>query len=119
MIIGNPSKLSVFSLNNRDFQVTRFKKSITLQPDSSYYSIETPCQLSEGCTISVNAYYHELINIKLIGWSKNCFDIQLDNFLTDMEKTINIDINICIVFSISKILKIGDVLTNNNFLNGY
>ena len=109
MIIGNPSKLSVFSLNNRDFQFTCFKKSIKLQPNNSYcYSIKTPCQLFEGCTISANTYYQR---VKLVGWSKDCIDIQLnDNNQNDDDNYHDIiDINICILSSISEVLKIDHI----------
>ncbi|RGB27229.1 hypothetical protein C1646_769365, partial [Rhizophagus diaphanus] len=57
MIVGNPSKLSVLSPNNREFQVDCIKESITLQPNKSNYCIKTPFPLSLGYTISVYTYY--------------------------------------------------------------
>ncbi|PKC76252.1 hypothetical protein RhiirA1_513262 [Rhizophagus irregularis] len=73
MIIGNPSKLSVFSPRNRELLVYCIKEHITLQRNNSCYPIKTPCQLSEGYTISVNVYcsttnYEPVINV--IGWSQ-------------------------------------------------
>jgi serine/threonine protein kinase len=88
IIIGNPLKLSIFSPRNREFQVDCVKKSITLQPNKVFYPIETFYKLSEGCTISVNAYCsmanYELTNIKIkfVGWSEDCiyFKIAESNY---------------------------------------
>ncbi|CAB4388333.1 unnamed protein product [Rhizophagus irregularis] len=88
IIIGNPSKLSIFSPRNREFQVDCIKKSITLQPNNFYYSIKSFYKLSEGCTISVNVYCstanYEPINIKIkfVGWSEDCiyFKIAESNY---------------------------------------
>ena len=71
MIIGNPSKLSVFSPKNREIQVDLIKESISLQPNDSYYSIESSRQLSHGHVISFNTYCFEPVNLKFVGWSKN------------------------------------------------
>src|SRR2546421_5963198 len=40
MIVGKPSKLSVFSPKNREFQIISINESILLQPDKSYRSEE-------------------------------------------------------------------------------
>ncbi|RIA91139.1 hypothetical protein C1645_805361 [Glomus cerebriforme] len=78
MIIGIPSKLSIFSPKNRDLQV-KYKESIILQPNKLI--IETPIQLSQEYIVSINAYYsqttYEPINIKLVEWSKNCIKFQI------------------------------------------
>ncbi|RIA86220.1 kinase-like domain-containing protein, partial [Glomus cerebriforme] len=79
-IIGNPTKLSVFSPKNRELHVDSVKESITLQPDSSFYSVKTSCQLSKGCTISFNAYCSTANyepKIKLIGWSEDDIYFQI------------------------------------------
>mgnify|MGYP006182275291 CR=1 FL=1 len=68
MIIGNPSKLSVFGPKNQDCQVYYFTKSIILQSNQSDYYIETPFPLSQEYTVSINAHCltnYELINILL------------------------------------------------------
>ncbi|CAB5215428.1 unnamed protein product [Rhizophagus irregularis] len=88
VIIGNPSKLSVFSPRNREFQADYIKKSITLQLDDFYCPIKTSYKLSEGCTISVNTYCSTAnyepnnIKIKLVGWSEDCiyFKIAKSNY---------------------------------------
>ncbi|CAI2167331.1 5855_t:CDS:2 [Funneliformis geosporum] len=82
MIIGNPSSLSIFSPKNREFQVNCKKESITLRHDNSCLRIQSPCQLSKGYVIFVNANY-KLTNykpkniIKLVGWSYNCIEFQI------------------------------------------
>ena len=76
MIVGRPLQLSVFSPNNRDFQVNYFKKSIKFKPNQLNYNIETSFPLSEGYTIFAHAY-HLSVNyepdniIKLMNWSCN------------------------------------------------
>ncbi|RGB27238.1 hypothetical protein C1646_719150 [Rhizophagus diaphanus] len=117
MIVGNPSKLSIFSPNNRKFQVDCIRESITIQPDKSNYCIKTPFPLSHGYTISVHAYYpstnYEPINIiKLVGWNDEYINFQItynefdgiNNSLTNIE----IDLHICFLFTNYKNLKIDD-----------
>ncbi|PKC14983.1 hypothetical protein RhiirA5_494932 [Rhizophagus irregularis] len=117
MIVGNPSKLSIFSSNNRKFQVDCIRESITIQPDKSNYCIKTPFPLSHGYTISVHAYYpstnYEPINIiKLVGWNDEYINFQItynefdgiNNSLTNIE----IDLHICFLFTNYKNLKIDD-----------
>ncbi|POG65395.1 hypothetical protein GLOIN_2v1483159 [Rhizophagus irregularis DAOM 181602=DAOM 197198] len=73
MIIGNPSKLSVFSPRNRELQVYCFKGLITLQHNNSCYPIKTPCQLSEGelKKYSLNSIGHILTkNTEVIPFTK-------------------------------------------------
>ncbi|CAG8495288.1 212_t:CDS:2, partial [Funneliformis caledonium] len=120
MIIGKPSKLSVFSPKNRELQLVYFTKSITLQPDLYYYSVETSNQLSRGYTVFVNAYlstkYYEPINIKLDKWSKNYIYFQIytntnlnHSSLDDadcMDSLTNIDVQICILSSDYKTLNL-------------
>ncbi|UZO15513.1 uncharacterized protein OCT59_006933 [Rhizophagus irregularis] len=125
MIIGNPSKLSVFSPRNRELQVYCFKGLITLQHNNSCYPIKTPCQLSEGYTISINIYrsttnYKPVINV--IRWSQNYIYFQIvesnynssnfessnglnviskshDQYNCDTYFLVNIEVNICILSS--------------------
>ncbi|CAB4376582.1 unnamed protein product [Rhizophagus irregularis] len=117
MIVGNPSKLSIFSSNNRKFQVDCIRESITIQPNKSNYCIKTPFPLSHGYTISVHAYYpstnYEPINIiKLVGWNDEYINFQItynefdgiNNSLTNIE----IDLHICFLFTNYKNLKIDD-----------
>jgi hypothetical protein len=136
MIVGNPSKLSVFSPKNREIQVDLVKESFALQHNDPYYSIETSHQLSKGNVISINTYCSEPVNLKFVGWSKNCiyFEsthnsdsdhyVQLDNSSTTIE------ISVCILSSDYENLKtdngeeeysldqIGIALTEDNFLKG-
>ncbi|RGB22819.1 hypothetical protein C1646_729827 [Rhizophagus diaphanus] len=83
MIIGIPSELLVFSPRNRELPVNYIKESITLRNDDfdSNYPIKTSQQLSQGDIISINIYcsttHYELINVKLIGWSKNHIIFQI------------------------------------------
>ncbi|GBC10195.1 hypothetical protein RclHR1_09420003 [Rhizophagus clarus] len=141
MIVGKPSQLSVFSPNNRDFQVNYFKKLIKLRSDQFNYQIETSFSLSEGCTIFAHAYhsstnYEPNTIIKLIKWTKNSINFQItnlskldlndDDFATEAENVIDIDLNICVLFTDYKNLKIdnkkeekclifGYILTKENF----
>ncbi|PKC72654.1 hypothetical protein RhiirA1_411589, partial [Rhizophagus irregularis] len=57
MIVGNLSKLSVLSPNNREFQVDCIKESIKIQSNKTNYYIKIPFPLSLGYIISVHAYY--------------------------------------------------------------
>jgi hypothetical protein len=126
MIVGNPSKLSIFSPNNRDFQVNCIKVSVTLQAGESNYYIKTaPLQISQGYTTSVHAYYpstnYEPINIfKIVEWNDEYMnfqmtynksnesnmvifnDTQLDGSLTNTE----IDLHVCFLSTTNKNLKI-------------
>src|SRR6185437_11083263 len=83
IIVGNPSKLSVFSPNNREFQVDCTKESITIQPEKLNYYIKAPFQLSQGYIISFHAYHpsanYEPINIiiKLTGWNDEFIYVQI------------------------------------------
>jgi len=141
MIVGRPSQLSVFSPNNREFQVNYFKKSIRLKPDKLNYYVETSFPLSEGYTIIAHAYHsstnYEPNNvIMLIKWSHNFINFQItnspqlnlyDDFLTETEEVINIDLNICILFTDYKSLRfdinkkekecflIGHILNKDNY----
>ncbi|CAB5215378.1 unnamed protein product [Rhizophagus irregularis] len=129
MIVGNPSKLSVLSPNNREFQVDCIKESIKIQSNKANYYIKIPFPLSLGYTISVHAYYsssnYEPFNIiKLVEWNYKFINIQIthnesttgqgiisnDNFdeyknsLTNFE----VDLHICILSTNCKNLKIDD-----------
>jgi hypothetical protein len=122
MIIGNPSKLSIFSPRNREFQVDCVKETITLQSNNFYYPIKTSHNLSEGYTISVNAYCptanYEPINIKikLVGWSEDCIYLQIieTNLYSsaiisdDDDQLTSIEISICVLYSNYEGLKIDN-----------
>src|SRR5256885_3791851 len=134
MIIGNPIKLSVFSPNNRELQVDRIKRSITLQPDESNYGIETPFPLSQGYTILINATTN-YESIKIVEWSYNSISFQITksayndsiDFSESQQTNSNVDLDICILFSEHKNLMVdykeekyslglfGYILTKENF----
>jgi hypothetical protein len=84
IIIGSPSKLSIFSPNNRELQVEFIKKSIKLQPNMLNYPIETSFTLNEGYTVLARAN-HSSINyepnniIKLIKWKERSINIQIES----------------------------------------
>ncbi|CAG8532582.1 17096_t:CDS:2 [Funneliformis caledonium] len=123
MIVGNPSKLSVFSPNNRDIQVDFIERSIALNVDDSFYYIKT-LPLSKGNIILIDAYYpstnyepHSIF--KLVEWEDEAINFQiikstynessLDssevqhgeniNSLTNIEHSANIVLHICILHS--------------------
>ncbi|UZO27053.1 uncharacterized protein OCT59_019262 [Rhizophagus irregularis] len=133
MIIGRPLQLSIFSPNNRKFQVHCIKNHFKLQSNQLNYRIETSFNLSEGYTIFAHAYHsstnHEPNNIiKLIKWSKNSINFQItnlsqlnlvDDFLTETENVINIELNICILFNDYERLKIDNNEGRKGLLIGY
>ncbi|CAB4426344.1 unnamed protein product [Rhizophagus irregularis] len=118
MIIGIPSKSSVFSPKNRKIQVNYIKESITLQPNQSCYRIKAPSLTSEGVAfllaegdvISVHAYYPltnlELnsIIIKSIKWKDRSIDVQI----TDIISMSDIELHICVLYSYDGKLKIDN-----------
>ncbi|CAB4376592.1 unnamed protein product [Rhizophagus irregularis] len=106
MIVGNPSKFPVLSLNNQEFQVDCVKESITIQPDKSNYYIKTPFPLSQGYTISVHAYYsstnYEPVNIiKLVGWDNESINVHIYHSKSNPLTNIEIDLHICILSTLS------------------
>jgi hypothetical protein len=113
VIIGIPSKSSVFSPKNRKVQVNCIKKSIILQPDQSSYRIETPFLLYKGDAISVHAYY-PLTNfepncvIKLAKWKDRFIDVQITDIVSMPEKAICIELHICVLHSDYGKLKIDN-----------
>ena len=126
IIVGIPSKLSVFSPNNREFQVKYFKKSIILQPNQSNYHIKTPFPLSEGYAISVHAYdsltnYEPSNTIRLVEWNDEYINVQIikstynssDPYVTQHDgdnhniENIETDLHICILYT-DKSLKIDN-----------
>ncbi|CAB4376452.1 unnamed protein product [Rhizophagus irregularis] len=134
MIIGRPLQLSVFSPNNREFQVHCIKNHIKLQSSNQFdYYIKTTFPLLEGYTIFAHAHYsstnHEPNNIiELIKWSKNSIKFQiinlsqfnLDNdFSTEAKNVINIELNICILFNDYERLKIDNNKGKEGLLIGY
>ena len=129
MIVGNPSKLSVFSPKNREFQVHVECTSVTI--DSSRrgeFIINPPFKLYQGYTIFINAYHpqenHKLTRVEIEKWSEYniVFRVQFLNN-SNLNDTIVSDIclNICILRSDYRDLKIdnrnefslnfGDMLT--------
>ncbi|CAB5376194.1 unnamed protein product [Rhizophagus irregularis] len=110
MIIGIPSKSSVFSPKNRKIQVNYIKESITLQQNQSCYPIKVPFLLSEGDVISVHAYYPltnlepNSIIIKLIKWNDRSIDVQI----TDIVSMSDIELHICVLHSYYGKLKIDN-----------
>ncbi|CAB4415370.1 unnamed protein product [Rhizophagus irregularis] len=128
MMIGNPSKLSVFSPNNRKAQVDCIKESIKLQRNNSSYSIKTSHQLSQGYDISFNCF--KPINIELTGWSKNCVYLNITNTMMNNRNVKpdidNVEIAICVLNSGHEKSKIdisgkrysmGYILTEKNYLD--
>ncbi|CAI2184104.1 5394_t:CDS:2, partial [Funneliformis geosporum] len=101
-IIGIPSKLSVFSPNNRAFVVDLIKAPIILKSDSSDYDyrINTEFALHEKDYIFINSDYSTenfgSNNIKITGWESNAFNVQIINSTNDESK---LDINVCILSS--------------------
>ncbi|GBB86952.1 hypothetical protein RclHR1_01340019 [Rhizophagus clarus] len=115
MIVGNPSKLSTFSPNNRDFQVNCARTSIKLQTGKSNYYIKTPpLPISQeyNNTISVHAYYpstnYEPINIiKIIGWNDKYIKFQITYNEDDAHLNgVKIELHICYLSTTHKNLKI-------------
>jgi hypothetical protein len=108
-IIGNPLKLSVFSPNNREFQVDYIKESITLKPNQSIYSIKTPFPLYQNYTVLINANFsmtdYEYNIIKLTGWSYSSMDFEIKSTYEDPI----INLRICILHSDYKSLKIDNL----------
>ncbi|GBB96281.1 hypothetical protein RclHR1_27170001 [Rhizophagus clarus] len=114
MIIGKPSKLSVFSPKNRDVLVKYFKESITLQPEQLDYHIKISSLLLQNEIISFNASFKGVglkNTVKLIKWTRDSIDIKIDGgntSLKNIETISNIDLNICIIFSYFENLKIDN-----------
>ncbi|CAB5345074.1 unnamed protein product [Rhizophagus irregularis] len=108
MIIGNPLKSSIFSPINREIQVNCIKESIKIQPDKQNFNIITPFLLSEGCSIliDVTTDYEFKNTIKLIEWTRNSITFQIVNLTEDQQANINMDLNICILYSRYKSLQI-------------
>ncbi|RGB37267.1 hypothetical protein C1646_695273, partial [Rhizophagus diaphanus] len=120
MIIGNPLKLSIFSPINRETQVNCIKESIIIQPDKQNYSIITPFLLSERCSIliDVTTDYEFKNTIKLIEWTHNSITFQIVNLTEVQQANINMDLNICILYSRYKSLQI-DCKDEDNGVDEY
>ncbi|CAG8702194.1 4167_t:CDS:1, partial [Funneliformis mosseae] len=108
MVVGNPSKLSAFSPNNRECKVKCFEKSFTYQPNKSNYNIELPLKLSHGNVIFVHTYdsstnYEHIV--KLDSWKDSAINIQMVKATND---SIDINLSICILTSGHKKLKIDN-----------
>ncbi|CAB5386186.1 unnamed protein product [Rhizophagus irregularis] len=124
MMIGNPSKLSVFSPNNREIHVGYVKQSIKLQRKNSSYSVKTSHKLFQGYGISINCF--RPINIKFTGWSKNCVHLNISNSGIDFNHIQpNVEIAVCTLHSDlgnslidinGKGYTMGYNLTGNNYI---
>ncbi|GBB86412.1 hypothetical protein RclHR1_12850005 [Rhizophagus clarus] len=116
IIIGNPLNLSVFSPNNREFQVNYINESITLNPNESIYNVKPSFPLSQEYTVLINANF-SMINyeydniIKLIGWSYNSIDFEIKSTYVSKSTYEDpiIDLHICILHSDYKSLKIDNI----------
>ncbi|GBC10197.1 hypothetical protein RclHR1_09420005 [Rhizophagus clarus] len=129
VIVGIPSQLSVFSPNNREFQVECIKEPIKLQPNqSANYNIKTKSPLFEGYTIFAHTY-HSSTNepktiIKLVKWSHNFIKLQISQYdlnddSTATEEEINIDLRVCIPLTSYKSLRVDINKESECFLIGY
>jgi hypothetical protein len=124
-IVGNPSKLSVFSPKNREIQVNYIKETITLQPDSSNFYKKIPFQGYKGYLFSVHAYcpHEPNINVQIIkpicddsisntSISSNSQKSHRDSLgrgslsRDSLTKTIDVELRICIISTNYKKLKI-------------
>ncbi|GBB88812.1 hypothetical protein RclHR1_15400005 [Rhizophagus clarus] len=90
IVIGKPSKLSVFSPNNRDLRVDCIKKSIKLQLNKLNYTIKlnyvvsTSLTLHEGYTVFVHVNHSSIIYetndiIKLVEWKERSINVQIES----------------------------------------
>ncbi|GBC09434.1 hypothetical protein RclHR1_08860007 [Rhizophagus clarus] len=140
MIIGIPSKLQVFSPRNRELELDAnhiINEQVTLRLDDedTYYPIKTSFQLEKGDFVFVNTDIRPKgYGIKFVNWSKNCIYLQMFKSIiafedySDDKKTLTIDVDICVLSSNYKVLKldnkseefcvdlIGYTLTDENFI---
>ncbi|CAB4432222.1 unnamed protein product [Rhizophagus irregularis] len=108
VIVGNPSVSSVFSPKNRDLQIDYIKELKIDRNEESYYLIQTPSPLSQGCCVFVNAYYssttYEPLNVKsVILWKRNQIMVNIEPIEPAMDY---LYFNICIIPSDYKTIKI-------------
>ncbi|CAB5383795.1 unnamed protein product [Rhizophagus irregularis] len=138
LIIGNPSRSSIFSPNNRDFEINYLKKSIKLRSNISNYKIKTFFPLYEGYTVlihenhsSINYEYNNII--KIIEWNERSIKIQIEsnfkfefNTISDInlsdrdsDPVINLEIElyICVISTNYKNLKIDNDIEREYPLN--
>ncbi|GBC32495.1 Piwi domain-containing protein [Rhizophagus irregularis DAOM 181602=DAOM 197198] len=114
IIVGIPSNLKVFSPRNRELHVSYIKTQVTVRLgiDNSYYPIKTSHQLAKGDSIFANIYYPFLGHgLKFVNWSKNFiyFQIFRDNNVSMVDnRTVTMDVNICVLHSDYKVLKIDN-----------
>jgi hypothetical protein len=99
-IVGNPSKLSVFSPKNREIQVNYIKETVTLNSDNFNYYTKVPFQGNKGYIFSVHAYYlssnYEPNNIiRLIERKDESINIQIikSTYNTHYDNSSNTNIN--------------------------
>ncbi|UZO27050.1 uncharacterized protein OCT59_019259 [Rhizophagus irregularis] len=121
VIIGNPSKLSVFSPKNREIQVNYIKETVTLQLDNSNYHKKIPFQGYKGHLFSVHAYCPHKPNINVQVIKPTCSDsISNTSIGSNSQKihrdsrdsrdslidTVEVELRICVMSTNYKNLKI-------------
>jgi hypothetical protein len=116
MIVGSPSKLSVFSPKNREIQVNYIKETITLQPDNSRYYKKIPFQGYKGYLFSIHAYcpHEPNINVQIIKPTCNdsnlntsvIFNNQVKSRRDSLTDAVDVELRICVISTDCKNLKI-------------
>ncbi|CAB5199829.1 unnamed protein product [Rhizophagus irregularis] len=115
MIIGNPSKLSVFSPNNREIQVNYIKETVTLQLDNSNYYKKIPFQGYKGHLFSVHAYcsHEPNINVQIIkpiindsNSNKSIGSNNQKSHRDSLTDAVEVELRICVISTDYKNLKI-------------
>jgi hypothetical protein len=132
IVIGKPSRFSVFSPNNRDLEVNYINKSIKFQPDKLNYTIDTSFTLHEGYTVFAHVNYSSMnlepnYIIKLVEWKERFIGVQIKSTYRTQSNAINssflnndfdhedkdcleneIDLRICILSTNYKCLKVDN-----------
>ncbi|PKK77651.1 hypothetical protein RhiirC2_731503 [Rhizophagus irregularis] len=115
MIIGNPSKLSVFSPKNREIQVNYIKETVTLQLDNSNYYKKIPFQGYKGHLFSVHAYcsHEPNINVQIIkpisndsNSNKSIGSNNQKSHRDSLTDAVEVELRICVISTDYKNLKI-------------
>ncbi|CAB4426327.1 unnamed protein product [Rhizophagus irregularis] len=115
IIIGNPSKLSVFSPKNREIQVNYIKETVTLQLDNSNYYKKIPFQGYKGHLFSVHAYcsHEPNINVQIIkpisndsNSNKSIGSNNQKSHRDSLTDAVEVELRICVISTDYKNLKI-------------
>ncbi|CAB5376214.1 unnamed protein product [Rhizophagus irregularis] len=115
MIIGNPSKLSVFSPKNREIQVNYIKETVTLQLDNSNYYKKISFQGYKGHLFSVHAYcsHEPNINVQIIkpisndsNSNKSIGSNNQKSHRDSLTDAVEVELRICVISTDYKNLKI-------------